>query len=226
MPVGVARPLPLRRPAGSDLATALGLREPTGIFAAVRTVPVGLAGASALCALSGPVLIARGVVMRTVTIGRREATLLHGPGDILAPVDAEPSPFRARSRALAEASVAVLSQDVMRQAAKVPEVAARIAAGVHAQADELSVQALLTQLPSVTARLEVLLPRLAERHGTVCADGVLLPAFLSHTVLAALVGVRRPSFTTALGELTRATTLLRLDDGRWMVGAELAGLAA
>ena len=48
-------------------------------------------------------------------------------------------------------------------------------------------------------------------------DGVVVPPPLSHQRLADLIGAHRPSVTTAMGELTRAGTLSRRDDGDWVL---------
>ena len=66
-----------------------------------------------------------------------------------------------------------------------------------------------------------LLPPLADRWGVMSAAGVLLPAFLTHSVLAAMLGVRRPSFTTAAHRLAETGAVQRQDDGRWLVDAAL-----
>jgi hypothetical protein len=78
-------------------------------------------------------------------------------------------------------------------------------------------QLAIGQLSTIEERLEVLIPRLADRWGVVTAHGVVLPAFFSHTLLSALVGVRRPSLTTALASLTDPSLLRRLPDRRWLV---------
>jgi hypothetical protein len=46
---------------------------------------------------------------------------------------------------------------------------------------------------------------------------VVLPLALTHGWLANLVGAQRPSVTTALGHLTSAGRVERLDDGSWLL---------
>lgn len=220
-----------RRPAhlGSadvDLAIALGLHAASGVRTRRVIVGSGAASGERLAAFGDPVVVVAGVVMRTVRLGRRESALLHGPGDVMAPGNCEPKPFRVFSRALEPAAVAVLDQDTLTAAAEVPVLARHLTDVVTREADAIGLQSVLTQLGTVPDRLRMLLPQLCDRWGSVTAEGVVLPAFLSHTVLAALIGVRRPSFTTALSELTDTGELRRLDDRRWLLAPALAGLAA
>ena len=67
------------------------------------------------------------------------------------------------------------------------------------------------------------LAELAERWGVVTPEGVLLPGFLSHSVLAALTASRRPSLTTAMVRLTEAGHIRRLPDRRWAVDPAFLG---
>jgi DNA-binding GntR family transcriptional regulator len=45
----------------------------------------------------------------------------------------------------------------------------------------------------------------------------VLPEFLTHSVLAPLVGARRPSVTTSLKRLNASGAVRRAPDGRWIV---------
>jgi CRP-like cAMP-binding protein len=78
----------------------------------------------------------------------------------------------------------------------------------------------VTHLTRVDDRLLVVMWFLAERWGRVRPEGVVLPLKLTHQLLAALVGAKRPSVTTALGELTNAGLLERRDDGSWLLHGE------
>jgi CRP/FNR family transcriptional regulator, cyclic AMP receptor protein len=48
-------------------------------------------------------------------------------------------------------------------------------------------------------------------------DGVLVSLRLSHRTLAGMVGARRPSVTTALGQLMARGDLERRADGEWLL---------
>jgi len=67
-------------------------------------------------------------------------------------------------------------------------------------------------------RLVATLDMLAERWGVMTPDGIVLPDFLTHSVLAPIVGARRPSVTTSLKRLAEAGTVRRRADGRWVLG--------
>jgi hypothetical protein len=54
-------------------------------------------------------------------------------------------------------------------------------------------------------------------------DGVRIPLTLSHRMLAQLVGARRPTVSTAPGELSRAGELVRCPDGSWLLTGEPTG---
>lgn len=213
-------------PSRVDLGYTLGLGVPTGVVAERITIRTGTDGAARLAQVAGlPFLVVDGVVMRNIRLGQRTSAVLHGAGDVLAAERPEPEPFIAWSRALTPSEIVVLDSGLTAAISGVPALLARLVAAVDAQVAQLGLQTLLGQLVSISERLEVLLPELANRWGTVTANGVMLPAFLSHTVLAALIGVRRPSLTTALIELHDAGRLRRLPDRRWQLAPELGGLA-
>ena len=58
---------------------------------------------------------------------------------------------------------------------------------------------------------------LAERWGRVVPGGVLVSLRLSHRTLAGMVGARRPSVTTALGQLMARGEIERRADGEWIL---------
>jgi CRP/FNR family cyclic AMP-dependent transcriptional regulator len=66
-------------------------------------------------------------------------------------------------------------------------------------------------------RLETMLWHLAERWGRVSREGVILPLRFSHEFLAKLVGVRRPSVTSAISRLRHEGVLERRSDGSWLL---------
>jgi CRP/FNR family transcriptional regulator, cyclic AMP receptor protein len=199
------------------LSLAVGPRVP------VRTSPVprGRAGADRF---GGPMLLVEGAILRIVRLEHRTSAVLYGPGEVVPGAQDQDGRFTAAGRALVPSSVVSLGPANLAALAAAPDAVAEVVARVDRKLGELGVQAILTQLVSIRERLQLLLPQLSERWGTVTAEGVLLPAFLSHSVLAALVGVRRPSLTTALAELAATGHMARLDDRRWRISPALAGL--
>jgi CRP-like cAMP-binding protein len=73
------------------------------------------------------------------------------------------------------------------------------------------------QLTGVDRRLLALFRLLAARQGRETSDGIAVPVALPHRLLTELVGVRRPTVTTALRQLAETGRLRRLDDGTWLL---------
>jgi hypothetical protein len=57
----------------------------------------------------------------------------------------------------------------------------------------------------------------------VTPHGTVVPLALSHRMLAQLVGARRPTVSTACGELARRGEVLRAADGTWLLTGEPGG---
>jgi CRP-like cAMP-binding protein len=69
----------------------------------------------------------------------------------------------------------------------------------------------------VETRLLVILWYYADRWGRVTPTGVLLPVRMTHSLLARVVGARRPSVSTALGKLQERGFVERTDNGHWLL---------
>jgi CRP/FNR family transcriptional regulator, cyclic AMP receptor protein len=84
----------------------------------------------------------------------------------------------------------------------------------------------IAHITRVDERLLALLWLLAERWGRVVPGGVLVSLRLPHRTLAGMVGARRPSVTTALGQLMARGAIERRQDGSWVLrGGPPAGAA-
>jgi len=57
----------------------------------------------------------------------------------------------------------------------------------------------------------------ADRWGRMTRDGARVHLPITHSVLASVVGARRPSVTTALGRLEAQGMIERLGDGEWLL---------
>ena len=97
--------------------------------------------------------------------------------------------------------VAIIDHAFAVRAAQWPEVFASLLDRAARRAERLVVMQAIAHLTRVDDRLLALLWCLAERWGRVVPDGVLVSLRLSHRTLAGMVGARRPSVTTALGQL-------------------------
>jgi CRP/FNR family transcriptional regulator, cyclic AMP receptor protein len=177
-----------------------GLVEPT--------TPIGL-------------LILEGVLVREATVGDHPSAELLGPGDLLRawddPETEELLPRAIEWSALTATRVAVIDHAFAVRAAQWPEVFAGLVDRAARRAERLVVMQAIAHLTRVDDRLLALLWCLAERWGRVVPGGVLVSLRLSHRTLAGMIGARRPSVTTALGQLMARGELERRTDGEWLL---------
>ena len=164
-----------------------------------------------------------GLLVREATVGDHPSAELLGPGDLLRAWedrDAEVLlPRSVRWSALTNARVAVIDHALAVRAAQWPEIFASLVERAARRAERLVVMQAIGHLTRVDDRLLALLWCLAERWGRVVPGGVLVNLRLPHRTLAGMVGARRPSVTTALGQLIargddRAPRRRRLDPAR------------
>jgi CRP/FNR family transcriptional regulator, cyclic AMP receptor protein len=186
------------------LARTLGIRRGTwdAISDAHEHAPLGF-------------VIVRGAVLRHVVVGHREGAELLGPSDVIQP--AAEADGTVTWRTATDAVVAVLDRNLLTDTGLVPELAASLLAAATARASAVARQMVIAQWPSADDRLVATMEMLSERWGVVTPDGVVLPGFLTHALLAPLIGARRPSVTTALQRLETAGRLRRAGDGRWLL---------
>jgi hypothetical protein len=172
-------------------------------------------------------LVLDGLIAREVAMTDTVSCHLLGPGDlILRRRYGDPGQLlRAEPRwaVLAPATVAVLDRRVGIALCAFPEVNAMVADRLAEQMDRMAIGQAIGQLNGVERRLLALLWQLAERWGRVAPQGILVPLALTHGVLGALVGARRPTVSTALGRLMRQDQIQRQDDGTWLLTGEPVG---
>jgi CRP-like cAMP-binding protein len=65
----------------------------------------------------------------------------------------------------------------------------------------------------------MLLWHLADRWGQMTSDGARVAPPITHSLLADLVAARRPSVSTALGRMTAAGVVKRVDDA-WILSGD------
>ncbi len=161
-------------------------------------------------------LVLDGLIVRRVGIAGRFGAELLGQGDVLRPWQNEDAAttlsHTGRWRALRDGRIAVLDRDFLVRAAKYPEVISALFARAVRRSRHRAVAMAIVHQPRVEVRLRMLFWELADRWGTVHADGVHVPLALTHEVLADLVAARRPTVSKALGDLARRSSI------RW-VGA-------
>jgi CRP/FNR family transcriptional regulator, cyclic AMP receptor protein len=171
-------------------------------------------------------LIIDGLLAHEVVMADTVSTHLIGPGDIVRPWQcADPGRLLRATRrwtVLAPAQTAVLDARLAATLAPFPEVTAMIVDRMAEQMRRMAVAQAIGRLTGVDRRLLALFWHLAERWGRVAPQGVAVPLVLSHSVLADLVGARRPTVSTALGKLADRGELRRLPDG-WLLSGEPVG---
>jgi CRP/FNR family transcriptional regulator, cyclic AMP receptor protein len=166
-------------------------------------------------------LLIDGLLIRRVTVGKRHACELFGPGDLLRPWDTDgdytPLPISVDWQVLRETRLAVLDTGFMLRISRWPSISSRIVSRVAQRARYLALTQAINHLPRASSRLLILFWLLAERWGTVGPTGVHVPLPLTHEVLAMLIGAQRPTVTLALQRLARTGLLTRESRDRWLL---------
>jgi CRP/FNR family cyclic AMP-dependent transcriptional regulator len=173
-------------------------------------------------------LLLEGVVSREVVVADTVSTELLGPGDLLRPWTLHDAPpllqLTVRWNALTESRVAVLDRRFASRLSQFPEVNSVLIDRLNARAQRLATTQAISQLNRVDRRLLAFFWHLAERWGRITADGVIVPLTLSHRMLGQLVGARRPTVSTAIGDLARREELIRRPNGSWLLTGDPVGL--
>ncbi len=175
-------------------------------------------------------LLIDGVLARNLVVHRRTCSELLGPGDLLRPwVSAVPDEsirIDANWMVVEPTRFAVLDHRFVVAVSRFPEVTGALMDRLVLRSRWLGFHLAICHLPKVEDRLVLTLWHLADRWGRVTPDGVVIPVPLNHRVLAAIVGARRPSVTTALGALQKREVLERTSRGGWLLhGAAPSALA-
>src|SRR4051812_28035369 len=169
-------------------------------------------------------LLLDGMLVREATVADHPSAELLGPGDVLRswddPDSEELLPRSIEWTALTTTRMAVIDHAFAIRAAQWPEVVAALFDRAARRAERLVVMQAIAHLTRVDDRLLALLWSLAERWGRVVPGGVLVSLRLSHRTLAGMVGARRPSVTTALGQLMARGEIERRPDGGWLLLGE------
>jgi CRP-like cAMP-binding protein len=166
-------------------------------------------------------LLLEGVVAREVIVADHVSAELLGPGDLLRAGDdnegEELLPRTIEWAAATSARIAIVDQALAVRMAQWPEIFAALMDRAARRAERLVVTQAIAHLTRVDDRLLALLWLLAERWGRVVPGGVLVSLRLPHRTLAGMVGARRPSVTTALGQLMARGAIERRSDGAWIL---------
>ena len=167
------------------------------------------------------ILMLDGLVVRQLTVGALRCCELLGPGDILRPWDEDFGAATLDSdavwRVLEPTRLALLDAGFARRASRWPSLHAELMHRSLRRSRSLSVLLALTQARRADVRLRTLFWHLADRWGRVTPEGVVLPLRLTHSLIAQLTGLRRPSVSLSLGELERSGEIVRVSKSSWLL---------
>jgi CRP-like cAMP-binding protein len=120
-------------------------------------------------------------------------------------------------RVLEPARVAILDERFVMAARRWPALMIGLARRLFESQREEHTRAAICTMPRVEERILALLCHLALRWGRVTPDGISLTLPITHEILGALIGARRPTVSLALVGLTEQQLVQRRDDGTWLL---------
>jgi CRP/FNR family transcriptional regulator, cyclic AMP receptor protein len=164
-------------------------------------------------------LVLDGLVARHMRFGQIGSTELLGPRDLIRPWRRPTGRTHApemRWEVLAPSQLAVLDRDFALRVRPWPEIVAVVLERGSRRADSLLLQAALRQAVRVEDRLLLALWHFADRWGEDAGAGwtIRIPR-LTGEILASIVGARRQTVSTALGQLADRQAISRGRDGTW-----------
>lgn len=166
-------------------------------------------------------LILDGVLTRTVLIDGRGADELVGPGDLIDPAAADDGldslGLVTEWCATTPVALAVLDERFVRTAGRSGRLLRALLARSLERARNVTVLLAITRARRAEDRLRQLFWHMADRWGRVTPDGIVIPVGLTHRTIGRIVGLRRPSVTTALAHLAGDGELTRRFDGTWLL---------
>jgi CRP-like cAMP-binding protein len=163
-------------------------------------------------------VVLEGMLLQYLQLGSQPGLTMLGPGEIIALRDAPTSTLLGLStyRAAADTTLGLFSTELLLAARRAPRLVIGLHIRLAEQLERLGTQLVICQLPRVEDRILAMLWLLAESWGRVTPSGTALPLSLTHEVLGALVGARRPTVTLAVGELAERGALVQQDRG-WLL---------
>ena len=166
-------------------------------------------------------LVLDGLLVRQVEFDDLRCCELLGPGDVLRPWDEDDSAGTIECettwRVLEPTRLALLDAPFARRAARWPSVTGELLQRTLRRTRSQSVLLALTQARRADVRLRTLFAHLADRWGRVTPEGIVIPLRLTHSVIAQLTGLRRPSVSISLAELEREGEIVRLSKDAWLI---------
>ncbi len=199
-------------PAESRLRAQRALRVPVITLERGAWNPPQLSGAAI------GVMVLDGLLLRTLHLPRATSAELVGPGDMLRPWEESElpgmEPHPSAWRALDRAAIALLDERATAGLAIWPSVITILAARFLRRSRCLTYLMAAQHLRRVEDRLLLTLWHIGSKWGHVTTQGVRLPVRLTHEMLAQVVGVRRPTISTALSALSKEGRVIPDDRGQ------------
>lgn len=165
-------------------------------------------------------LLLDGMLTRRVGREQRWGVELLAAGDVLRPWQHDGAeatmPFETAWQVLVPLRMAVLDVEFAAALTAYPELVGEFVGRAMHRARSLATSMAITQYRRTSDRLLMLLWHLAERHGRVRPDGVLVEVPLTHELLADMIAVHRPSVSTTLSKLSDDGAVERVDRG-WLL---------
>jgi len=167
-------------------------------------------------------LVLDGMLARRVTLGRFDCTELLGQGDLLRPwtfasASTASVPSKVTWNVVEPVRLATLDRRFALSVAPWPEISAALMDRIVQRSRWLAFQLAVCHVVRVDTRLLLMLWHFADRWGRMTKEGARVRLPVTHSVLASVVGARRPSVTTALGRLQDNGLIERLPDGAWLL---------
>jgi CRP/FNR family transcriptional regulator, cyclic AMP receptor protein len=165
-------------------------------------------------------LVMDGLLSRTIRFAGLESPELVGAGDLLRPWEEEQDgslDFAADWRVLERTTLAVLDDRFARRICRVPGVASGLLTRAVERSRWLSFQLAIAHVRRAEPRVLMLFWHLADRWGRVTPRGIVVPLRLTHSTIAQLVCMRRPTVSATLMRLVRCGELARNRDGTWLL---------
>jgi hypothetical protein len=163
-------------------------------------------------------VVVEGMLLHYLQLGNHPCLRVIGPGELVA-LRAAPRPgvIGAESlRGVPPTRIALLGSDFLLAARRLPRLLIGIHIGFGEQMERLATQLAICQLPRVEDRVLSMLWLLSDSWGRVTSSGVRLQMGLTHELVGALVGARRPTVTLALSLLTERGAVVP-QDGGWLL---------
>src|SRR3954471_23709257 len=207
-----------------DLAAHVPQEQLVAVRRALRVPIAALSrGSEELTALveTGGFLMLEGLAISRLSVAGSASLEPLGPGDVVlsatSELDGGPLPTEQSVIAAGPVRVAILPQSLPAVLARAPGLSVGFAERQQRRLERARVLHAIATVTRVDVRILALLWQLAGRWGRVTTEGIALRLPLTHRLLAELIGARRPTVTTAVGQLEARGALSRRPRDEWLL---------